>query len=278
MQIGVLVTPTTPSRARILLKAVQGSGETAGLSIKTTTLYRPCDLLVMYGMGGADRYDLALKHVKGGGHLITWDAGYWGRKLPTYTRKYRFSLNGMHPPAYVMGGDSPKRDRLDSAKLERGNYYSPTGPVILAGCGPKSNAIGAEGWTAAMSKELRTRFPGRKILYRPKPHKPIEKGVVYDGIAKGAIDTALKGASLVVCRHSNVAVDACRLGIPVVCEDGAAAAIYPSTFHGKQPDHATREAFLTRLAYWQWSIDEIGTGRFWKWLQKSIPTLFRTQS
>ena len=51
----------------------------------------------------------------------------------------------------------------------------------------------------------------------------------YLGLSLPLIDQALTGCSLVVTWHSNVAVDAIRMGIPVVCRDGAAAAVCPSS-------------------------------------------------
>jgi hypothetical protein len=86
--------------------------------------------------------------------------------------------------------------------------------------------------------------------------------------ANDKIEAVLASASLVVCRHSNVAVDACRMGIPVVCNDGAAAAIYPSRLEDEamQPSFETRAEFLRRLAWWQWSAAEMSSGAIWPWL------------
>jgi len=75
-----------------------------------------------------------------------------------------------------------------------------------------------------------------------------------------------------VCRHSNVAIDACRLGIPVVCEDGAAASIYPSRLEdeAQQPSEEARRQFLHRVAHWQWSESEIARGAPWPWLVRQL--------
>jgi hypothetical protein len=59
----------------------------------------------------------------------------------------------------------------------------------------------------------------------------------------------MRGCSLVVCRHSNVAIDACIAGVPVECDDGAAFALYRN---GPQPDENARREFLGRLAWWNW--------------------------
>lgn len=75
------------------------------------------------------------------------------------------------------------------------------------------------------------------------------------------IDEALRGASLVVCRHSNVAVDACVAGIPVECDDGAAAALYRGN---PNPTREQRAEFLRRLTFWEWRPDE--AAQAWDWI------------
>jgi hypothetical protein len=231
---------------------------------------RPGSVLMLYGMGGADRYGLALSHVNQGGTLIAWDIGYWDRKGPHDHRKLRMSVNGLHPPAFVMRGLLPAVDRWKASGLRCAPQRPQTaGHVVLVGNGPKSNVIGAEGWAAAKARQIRREMPGVPILYRPKPKRPFDRGVEFDAVdATSPIDAVLAGASLVVCRHSNVAIDACRLGVPVVCDDGAAAAIYPQRLEDRedQPSLATRQEFLRRLAWWQWSTYEARGGLVWPWI------------
>jgi len=224
--------------------------------------------LVLYGLGGQDRYGFGLQHAANGAPLIAWDVGYWSRKGDDSTRKLRVTINGLHPPQYIMRGPRPSSSRWLASGLSVQQRGDPAGPIILVGNGPKSNAIGARGWAATKSLEIRDAFPGRRVIYRPKPERPNEPGVICDAVSTvQPIDALLSGASLVVCRHSNVAVDACRLGVPVVCEDGAAAAIYPSNLSDaqSQPPPELRIEFLHRLAWWQWS--PIESAEFWKWIQ-----------
>ena len=217
--------------------------------------------VVLYGLGGRDRVQYAPRE-----RLIAFDAGYWDRKGGD--RKYRVAIGGFHGPQFVMRGPYPGGGRWASSGMAIAPDRRSSGPVLLVGNGPKSNAVGADGWAAAKSRELRQAFPGRRVLYRPKPKKPLERGVSHDGIAAGLIDEVLKRVSLVVCRHSNVAVDACRMGVPVVCEDGAAAAIYPQRLADAeaQPSFDQRTEFLHRLAWWQWSAAECRSGAFWGWM------------
>ena len=79
------------------------------------------------------------------------------------------------------------------------------------------------------------------------------------------IQELLRGASLVICRHSNVAVDACIAGIPVECEDGAARWLYAA---GPVQPIERRASFLRRLAWWQWQCDEMEDA--WKFLGRFV--------
>lgn len=232
----------------------------------------PDNVLVMYGMGGPDRLHIANKHVEAGGRLITWDAGYWERQLSDGERKYRVAFDGMHSPYLVMKGGTPSEERWAQSRIKMLSSGSPDGHIMLVGNGPKSNAVVSQGWSQAKAQEIRETFPNKKIIYRPKPRRPPERGIDCDMVSSGAIESALADASLVVCRHSNVAVDACIAGVPVVCEDGAAACIYPNRLedYKNQPDFKTRIEFLHRLAYWQWSTSECSKGIVWPWLIKVL--------
>jgi hypothetical protein len=255
-----------PRRGHALVQSLFEGGQKLGFDCRWLRGEpRPDAWVVLYGLGAPDRVQFANR-----ARLIAFDAGYWDRHGDA--RRFRVSVGGFHCPHRIMEGPQPNARRWLQAKLPIGDGRSPTGPILLVGNGPKSNAVGANGWTARKSLELRAAIPGKRVLYRPKPKKPIESGVRHDGVAIGAIDDVLRSVSLVVCRHSNVAVDACRAGVPVVCDDGAAASIYPHRLEDreKQPDRATREAFLHRLAWWQWSQQECADGSFWRWMSGEL--------
>jgi hypothetical protein len=228
-------------------------------------------LIALYGLGAPERIGYA-----DCGRLIAFDAGYWNRKLAPDRRSYRVSVNGFHCPKTVAQVPCAGVERLSSAGIQcNADRIYPNGPILLVGNGPKSVATFAGGWTAAKSREIRRLFPGRKILYRPKPKRPLEPGIDHDGIANGGIEDVLQRVSLVVCRHSNVAVDACRAGVPVVCDDGAAASIYPKSLRHweQQPSYAERLDFLQRLAWWQWSPVECRDGGFWPWMLGALAAI-----
>jgi hypothetical protein len=270
----VLATPQTPWKGRLLLEHVYQGARRHGINCRLVNggAIRDDAWLILYGLGAPERIGYATRD-----RLIAFDAGYWNRKLAPDRRSYRVSVNGFHCPEAIARVPCAGPERWASSgltcALSGGNA---SGPILLAGNGPKTSRAIAPGWTAAKSREIRRIFNGRKILYRPKPKRPVEGGVDHDGVSSGSIDDAMKGVSLVVCRHSNVAIDACRAGVPVICDDGAAAAIYPKSLrHGEeqQPSYAQRIDFLQRLAWWQWSPIECRDGRFWPWMLDAIAAL-----
>lgn len=238
-----------------------------GLHCTISEEYEPCRVLVLYGYGGKAQQKAIRMHR---GTLFTFDLGYWRRLGAINNRNFRFTINGFHPKC-VMDGERPSAQRWNNSGFQIKTAKIRSRDIMLIGNAPKTLAIMANGWTAKKSSEIRREFKGSKIIYRPKPGRPLEKGVDYDILSQGEISLELRRAGLVVCRHSNVAVDSCIRGIPVVCDDGAAAAIYPSKLEDckDQPCIDTRTEFLHRLAYWQWSANEAEL--FWQWLRKTFP-------
>jgi hypothetical protein len=77
------------------------------------------------------------------------------------------------------------------------------------------------------------------------------------------IEEALVGARLLVCRHSNCAIDATIAGVPFECEDGAAWWLA-----GKPFTAAARLDFLHRLCWWQWRHEE--SAQAWTFLREKL--------
>lgn len=261
---GLLSPPGTRRKPSALMAELCNSAKKQNINAIPMTEYKQCDVLVLYGWGGVNQ-QAAIKAHKG--RYVAFDLGYWNRGGFS-TRKWRVSINGFHCPERIMLGNPPKRKKdVMVAAPDR----MKDGPILLIGNGPKSQNVCAMNWSSEKCAEIRKKFPDREILFRPKPGRPIEKGVNYDKLAGGNLKDELEKAFLVVCRHSNVAVEACIAGVPVACEDGAGAAIYPTLDDWeRQPSHAVRQEFLDRLAYWQWSMIEIRQGRFWPWLEKQL--------
>ncbi len=269
--IFIFCPDTLHAKPQRLMYSLYQAAKRAGLPVRIGPRYQPCALLVLYGWGGRKQQAAIKQH---SGRYVAFDLGYW-RRQGMLGRKWRVSIDGFHCPERIMAGPVPGEQRWKMDGLEKVQGTTPVRPktVLLVGNAPKSVRVVAQSWAAEKSREILKALPDHKIIYRPKPKREPEKHVKFHKISRGEpIEHVLRHVGLVVCRHSNVAVDACRMGVPVVCEDGAGASIYPRALkdYKRQPSYSERLEFIIRLAWWQWSINDINQGGFWEWLSGEI--------
>lgn len=242
-----LLRAVTPSlSAAPILNAFADAARAAGDEVRETHGYEGrSEWLVLQGVG--DRmHDAARRaHVRQGGHVLMWDFGYWDREK--ITGRMRMSIDDDHPQRWL---DATPIDpgRTVPALREDGD---PAGPIVLIGLGRKSRKyLRAGEWERRVHADLVRRFPGRRIIFKPKPGDPTR--VPCETVpADTPIEELLKGASLLVCRHSNCAVDAAIAGVEFEAEDGAAVWLQARGF-----TRANRLEFLQRLAWWQYKPHE----------------------
>lgn len=245
-------------RAGHWLQALSAEAPGKHLRVTPTTTYQGgADLLLIWGPGHPARFEPMRRQLAAGGHVLACDLAYWHRD-----RKIRVSIDAAHPQRWVLSRDWPAA-RLKADHVPIRDAWNPDGPVLVAGIGDKAKvqygAAVVEAWEAAKIRECQQR--GRLVVYRAK-----QRGQGQD------IDAALAGKSLVITWHSNVAVDAMRLGIPVICRDGAAAAVYgpdlPADVMPRPIDPVLRDRFLRNLAWFQWA--PIEAREMWGWLQEML--------
>lgn len=233
------------TRSMHLFARLERHAPKVGRATKSMTYAGESEWLLLWGAGHPARVEPMRQQSASGGHTLAFDLSYWSRN-----EKVRLSLDAPHPQRWVMKRDWPST-RLDADRVKVGNDWNPNGHAIIAGLGQKARvqygADTVDQWEAAMMADCRAR--GLEPIYRPKSAQ-----------LTPPIETALRGASLVMTWHSNVAVDAIRLGIPVICRDGAAAAVCPSSWPADgrpQPlDVSLRRRFLVNLAWFQWNPDK----------------------
>jgi hypothetical protein len=217
-------------------------------------------VLMTYGVGDPERMKVVEEHRARGGTSVLWDMGYFATK--DFIGGMRLSVNEWHPQRLL---DRAPRDssRWDALHLSLRNDYDPKGPIILVGMGPKTRAIVSDPhWEVAALAKLKRRFPRHRIIFRPKPgrsHPTIPCQI--DG--RSPIEQVLKGASLVVCRHSNVALDAVVAGVPFEASDGAA-----KWLDGKPYTAENRLELLWRCMWFNWRPDE--AAQAWKMVLKCL--------
>ncbi len=258
-----------PSAQAVISAAVDGARRAGHkATVVGTTSFR-ADVLVIYGAGSPERTSVMKRQLSTGGRVVCIDGGYFGRRLPDNGKYFRVAIDALHAKPEHIEATPDDASRSDSFGIALRDDYRMNGHVIVVGMGPKSRrGLGIFDWERKTLASAAKRFPGRRIVYRRKDGRRLAKP---DGVQWPEIDGAtpiqelLRGASLVICRHSNVAVDACLAGIPVECEDGAARWLYAD---GPVQPIERRESFLRRLAWWQWRCDEMEDA--WKFLGRFV--------
>jgi len=217
-------------------------------------------ILMTYGPGDKVRKEWLSEHRARGVTTIMWDMGYFATK--DFIGGMRFSVNDWHPQ-HLLDRAPADCSRWDALKLPLRNDHNPKGPIILVGMGPKTRAIVDEtDWETRMLKKLHKRFPKHRVIHRPKPGRP-HPNLPCPTDGRTPIEVLLRGASLVVCRHSNVACDAVLAGVPFEAIDGAA-----KWLDGKPYTPEVRHEFLCRLMWFNWRADEAAAA--WKMVMQCV--------
>lgn len=265
MRCEIVFTPELNKNGRRILRAM-----TLVAPIRASEVTKPsgiADLLMLYGVGEPTRRAWFYDHVAKGRHAIGWDLGYWGRDW-NGAGNMRVTIDADHPQKWLRAMPSV---RFDEQGLSLRNEYDPNGHIVLVGLGRKQVRAMQGGyltWEHSMLAKIRSHYPSRRVVFRPKKD-PAATLPGCETAGTGPIHNLLRDASLVVCHHSNAAVDACFAGIPVFCEDGAAAALYTGSLDSpSRPTPDERMAFLRNLSWWQWSHHE--AAQAWTFLLNTI--------
>lgn len=202
--------------------------------------------------------------------IVIFDCGYFLREYSDkQNRHFRLSINEYHPKNLPPADG----DRWDKLGIQLEDLYNPSGHIILVGRGRKTRRQQgglAPTWEKEAYKKLRTVYPDRKIIYRPKKMEEKIRGCKTD--YQTPIRDLCKGAALIYTQRSNIGNEGIVYGIPVITEDGPASDICANNlFHEIYPlPFETRLDFLQRLAYWQWSLYEMKCGEPWPWIIQQV--------
>lgn len=231
-----------------MLKALASAARAAGDQVKETARFEGrSDWLVLFGVGAAVNDRARKAQLARGRRVLLWDLGYVDRKKAV--GHLRMSIDTDHPQDWLEKTEG-LRDRWARLDVPLREDANPAGPVLLIGLGRKSRAyLRLPNWERDMLARLEKRFAGRQIIFRPKGKDITQLPCATD--RETPMEQLLRGASLVVCRHSNAAVDATIAGVPFEAQDGAAMWLQRREF-----TPANRLEFLQRLACWQWRADQ----------------------
>lgn len=274
MQVEV-ITGHVSSRGSMMLDAMLASAWGEGVRTTPSHTYKGAsEWLLVWSLGHPYRKDAFNRHKAAGGRVITMDLGYWRRYLePKTGALMRLSIDAPHPQDLLWSVTDPSRFQMYEIPIT--DDYDPDGPVVIVGMGTKGAAVVDYRFGAFEERALamvRERWPERQVIYRPKVKypRPVHQMPGADKTVEGGdLADVIRGASLVICQHSNSAVDAIAQGIPVLVEDGAAVALVgsgidrePVVFSAEQ-----RRAFFQAIAWWQWTPTEAKAGQVWRFIR-----------
>jgi hypothetical protein len=284
MKKAVLISPSKAAAAPV--KAFMESVAKAGYSVSTVTeltdvammthLFREAEFAVSYGVRsntGPGRYYCTMA----GTPYIVGDLGYLKRSKGSWDSSGYFQY-GWNRIGWVPEGPCPS-DRFDRLEIEVLRKKVRKGEGILI-----AGQVGGDGQHNMTSKQMskwlceftrrKVQFlPYYKLTYRPHPVTPTTvlgkvrggKAVIHQNPALVSAIDALDAAEMLVTYNSTLGVEAMIRAVPVLC---APQAHYHAV---AAAGYEERLAYLHRLAYAQWTIDEVTRGEALDFLLQNKP-------
>ncbi len=263
--------------ARAMAQGIHASGDAVQCFRMTDYAEPNADVAVFYGL----MRPILDGYRKAGKAAIYIDLGYWGRHEGGRRDGYhKFALNSRHPTAYFQNKvHCPKRFQHFHQPVYAWRSLESDGNILLAGMSAKAaraEGFAPEEWERSIVKEIR-KHTDRPILYRPKPNWPDATHIQGTKMVKGEDGDAhrfIRSLHAVVTHHSNMAVEAILAGVPVFCWDGVATAPGKGCSDISKiespPDAINREQWAADIAWTQWNLAEMTSGRAWKYLKDEV--------
>jgi hypothetical protein len=194
--------------------------------------------------------------------VVVTDLGYLNRKQGYYQV-------GLNKIGWIPDFDCPK-DRFN----ELGVSYSPKNPKdgFLLVCGQMPNdaahrlpELELNGLFETKIKYLR-QITDREIVWRPHPLRKLYPEGSYTISDADTLGEALEGAYAVVTHNSTAGLEALVKGYPVFCPVEAFYSDLCNTDLNKIdspvfPDKKKFEDFMSKIAYAQWTLEELKEGK-----------------
>jgi len=251
-------------------RMVQAAMESATKQMGWQIVPRADDAEIGIAWGMTQKHQMQMQRFKDTGRkMLLLDLPYWNRAgWRDYDLSfYKITINSMHPNEY-----------LDAAYGGAGRYDETNGPMIknwnrqgafilFAGMGPKgcemyNKAHGEWDRQAIAQIKQATDMP---IIYKPKPSDKAPMHI--DGVRNlqthQPIANLLRNAHAVVTHHGNSSLDGLWRGVPCFCADGAGLLMGKSNLaeidSPLYPEN--RREFFEKLAWFNWSFDDIVDGK-----------------
>jgi hypothetical protein len=229
-----------------------------------TTQFRPGDVAVVWNRYG--EYDrIATTAEKAGAVVFVTENGFVGRDREG-RQFYQLAIGGHNGSGWWRVGAGDRLRELGITPVRMWQAENPNGHIVVRG----QRGIGRPGmgsppnWHIDMANRLREKTK-RRILVVPHP-------------GNGAVDDQrhveyLAGAHALVVWSSSVGVKALVMGVPVisdarywVCKPTPSVELIEADFLRSDANNKVRHEMLHRMAWAQWSLDEIASGHPFRFL------------
>jgi hypothetical protein len=224
-----------------------------------------CDLAVCWGV--KRRLEM-----HSGRRALILERGYLGDRLNTWTSAGYDGLNG-YADFLNHGKDSSRFDRHYGPDFLKPWRTSPKGNLVVIMGQVRGDAslrgMNIDLWYKQVADRLLR--CGHRVGFRPHPlfRSAVNNPKVEQ--LNGSLEEALKRAKYVVTYNSNSGVDAVVAGLPTVtCDPGSMA--WPITGHDVAipPPTPDRAAWAARMAWCQWTMEELANGDAWDHLKAGM--------
>lgn len=220
------------------------------------------DLIVLWGVR---RKDVIKRQRERGGEICILERGYLGDRFHWTSVSFGGGLNGN--AGFRGVSDDPARLNQHFPGILQ-PWRKQEGYALLIGQVPGDMSIAGKNisrWYHEAAADLKE--AGYNVHFRSHPladqngFRP-EK---IDGVTQicGTLDETLAGAALVATFNSNTAVISVAGGIPTIAADKGSMAFEVTGRHAKDIVTPDREPWAARLAWKQWSLEEIASGECW---------------
>lgn len=224
----------------------------------------PIDVAVVYGTRKRNvvlaekRWRIIEAMRLGGGRTIILESGYLHRD-----RYFSAGWNDINGRAdFRLSPDMPP-DRWDALGIEMKPWKTGGDYVLVCGQRPHgSGAVGLNDFDDWRREHIRALWQkGIKVKYRPHPGIAIARPLALD----------LAEASACFTWNTTAGVEAVVAGVPTIAMDQGSM-VWDVAGHGlddiDNPPRPGRSAWARRLAYCQWTLDEMAEGQAWRHLTR----------
>ena len=195
---------------------------------------------------------------------IVFDLGYIDRAWDAFKNTGKYYQASIGKLGWLPEVADKERSSRLNVKLKS---YSPGGIVCFCGQVPNDQQHGKSeaellGWFGEVIDDCRL----EGSFWRPHPQAPgsrMPKGLK---LFEGSKAELLEQASLIITYNSTIGLEALIAGCEVHCS--------PNAFYGREaffyPAFDYREKLIDRVAYAQWTPQEIAGGACWKFLRGQL--------